>query len=113
MLTGGPHLSAAGVGVAYPFGHGRLAGLGRLSGLGRLACPRPLFILLFKTISFSVFETKGFVLQQILHRFESLQICNICIMARGFLQTRRKSKKEKIFEETKISSHNLFDQFLK
>jgi hypothetical protein len=26
MLTGGPYLSAAGVGVAYPFGRGRLSG---------------------------------------------------------------------------------------
>jgi hypothetical protein len=45
----------------------------------------PFILFLFKLFSFYVFETKGFVLQQILHRFESLQIYNICKMARGFL----------------------------
>jgi hypothetical protein len=65
--------------------------------------------------SFSVFETRGFVLQQELHKFESLQICKICKMGQRVFelnktQTRRKSKR-KDFRRNKIGSPNLFDQF--
>jgi hypothetical protein len=68
-----------------PLGAGGLLGWASFLAWASWLARGPLLFFLFKTISFSVFETKGFVLQQILHIFESLQICNICIMARGFL----------------------------
>jgi hypothetical protein len=58
-----------------------LAGLGRLQSLGRIGAPGLFLFFLFKLFfSFSVFETKGFDLQQNLHKIESLQICKICKM---------------------------------
>jgi hypothetical protein len=62
-------------------GSGRvgLAGPGWLAGLGQNGAP-DLFSFLSKHFSFSIFETKGFVLKQKLHKFESLQISKICKM---------------------------------
>jgi hypothetical protein len=92
-----------------------LAGLGRLQSLGRIGAPGLFLFFCSNYFSFSVFETKSFVLQQNLHRFESLQICKICKMGQRVFelnktQTRRKSKR-KDFRRNKIGSPNLFDQF--
>jgi hypothetical protein len=75
-LTGGAHLSVARQRHIVTFRAQGLAGPGLASAPGPKWRPRPFLFFCSNYFSFSGFETKSFVLQQNLHRFESLQICN-------------------------------------
>jgi hypothetical protein len=46
--------------------------------------------------SFSIFETRGFVLQQELHKLESLQICKICKMGQRVFELNKTQTREKV-----------------